>query len=80
MNTQDYIALEDRYGATNYKPLDVVLALPSRVDTSFAAVVAEPDGSLLVADYTSPESGGDHMWLRGQLRPTVIELHRLRRR
>ena len=25
MNTQDYIALENRYGATNYKPLDVVL-------------------------------------------------------
>jgi hypothetical protein len=53
--------------------------LPSRGDTSFAAVVPEPDGSMLVADYTSPEAGGDHMWLRGQLRPTVIELHRLRR-
>jgi ornithine--oxo-acid transaminase len=26
MNTPDYIALEKRYGATNYKPLDVVLA------------------------------------------------------
>ena len=26
MNTQDYIALENRFGATNYKPLDVVLA------------------------------------------------------
>jgi ornithine--oxo-acid transaminase len=26
VNTQDYIALENRYGATNYKPLDVVLA------------------------------------------------------
>ncbi|MFZ5916946.1 MAG: ornithine--oxo-acid transaminase [Chloroflexota bacterium] len=26
MNTQDYIALEDRYNAHNYKPLDVVLA------------------------------------------------------
>ena len=25
VNTQDYIALENRYGATNYKPLDVVL-------------------------------------------------------
>lgn len=25
MNTQDYIELEARYGATNYKPLDVVL-------------------------------------------------------
>ena len=25
MNTQDYIALEDRYNAHNYKPLDVVL-------------------------------------------------------
>jgi ornithine--oxo-acid transaminase len=25
MNTQDYIALEDAYGAHNYKPLDVVL-------------------------------------------------------
>lgn len=26
MNTTDYIALEDQYGARNYKPLDVVLA------------------------------------------------------
>jgi ornithine--oxo-acid transaminase len=26
MNTQDYITLEDRYNAHNYKPLDVVLA------------------------------------------------------
>ena len=25
VNTQDYIALEKQYGATNYKPLDVVL-------------------------------------------------------
>lgn len=25
MNTQDYIKLEDKYGARNYKPLDVVL-------------------------------------------------------
>ncbi len=57
-----------------------VVDLPSRGDTSFAAVVPEPDGSLLVADYTSPETGGDPMWLRGQLRPTVIALHRLRRR
>ena len=55
------------------------LDLPSRGDTSFAAVVPEPDGSLLVADYTSPAGGGDPMWLRGQLRPTVVDLHRLRR-
>lgn len=26
MNTQDYIELEDNYGAHNYKPLDVVLS------------------------------------------------------
>lgn len=26
MNTQDYIALEKKYGASNYKPLDVVLS------------------------------------------------------
>ena len=25
MNTSDYIALEDRYGAHNYHPLDVVI-------------------------------------------------------
>jgi len=25
MNTKDYIELEDKYGANNYKPLDVVL-------------------------------------------------------
>ena len=60
--------------------LEPVVDLPSRGDTSFAAVVPEPDGSLLVADYTSPASAGDPMWLRGQLRPTEVHLHRLRRR
>ncbi len=25
MNTQDFIAIEEKYGAHNYKPLDVVL-------------------------------------------------------
>ena len=25
MNTQDYIAIEDQYGAHNYHPLDVVI-------------------------------------------------------
>ncbi len=54
--------------------------LPSQGDTSFAAVVPDDDGSLLVADYRSPDAGGDVMWLRGQLRPTEIALHRLRRR
>ena len=53
------------------------LDLPSRGDTSFAAVVPEPDGTLLVADYTSSERRGDVMWLRGQLGPTEIHLHRL---
>lgn len=53
------------------------LDLPSRGDTSFAAVVPEPDGSLLVADYRSPASTGDPMWLRGQFKPTEIALHRL---
>ncbi len=54
-----------------------VLDLPSRGDTSLVAAVHEPDGSLLVADYTSPESVGDVMWLRGQLNPTEIHLYRL---
>jgi ornithine--oxo-acid transaminase len=31
MNTQDFIALENAYGATNYKPLDVVLARGSGI-------------------------------------------------
>jgi len=48
--------------------------LASGGDTAFAAVV--PDGSdLLVADYRSPD--GDPRWIRGQLRPTVIDLHRV---
>lgn len=54
-----------------------VVDLPSRGDTAFAAVVPEDDGTLLVADYTSPESGGDVMWMRGQRRPTEIHLHRI---
>lgn len=52
--------------------------LPSRGDTAFAGVVADDDGSLLVADYRSPADGGDVMWLRGQLRPTEIAWYRLR--
>lgn len=52
--------------------------LPSCGDTSFAAVAGEADGSLLVADYSSP-LGGDPVWLRGQLRPTVINLFRISR-
>lgn len=51
--------------------------LPSAGDCSFAAVAPTGDGSLLVADYTSPTSDAagspiDPIWLRGQLRPTVI--------
>jgi hypothetical protein len=53
--------------------------LPSRGDTSFAGVIVEDDGSLLVADYTSPESTGDPRWVRGQLGPTVIQFLRVRR-
>lgn len=56
-----------------------VIDLPSRGDTSFAGVIVEDDGSLLVADYTTPESVGDVMWVRGQLRPTVIQLLRVTR-
>ena len=59
--------------------LEWVLDLPSRGDCAFTAVVEEPDGSLLVADYTSPAGGGDVAWIRGQLRPTGIALHRLTR-
>ena len=54
------------------------LDLPSRGDTAFAAQVAGPDGSLLLADYTSPESAGDPRWVRGQFGPTVIQLLALR--
>lgn len=56
-----------------------VVDLPSRGDTSFAGVVVEDDGSVVVADYTSPDSVGDVMWVRGQLAPTVIQVLRLRR-
>src|SRR6476469_11017938 len=31
MNTQDYVELEDRYGAHNYRPLDVVIERASGV-------------------------------------------------
>jgi hypothetical protein len=53
------------------------LDLPSRGDTSFAAVVPEQSGSLLVADYTCPKSVGDVMWYRGQTKRTEIIAHRL---
>lgn len=57
--------------------LDWVADLPSRGDTSFGAVVIEDDGSLLVADYTSARNVGDVSWVRGQLRPTVINALRI---
>lgn len=57
--------------------LEWVADLPSRGDTSFGAVVIEDDGSLLVADYTSPRDVGDVSWVRGQLRPTVINAVRI---
>ena len=60
--------------------LEHVLDLPSQGDTAFTAVVDEPDGSLLVADYRSTAARGDVMWLRGQLGPTEVVLHRLSRR
>jgi hypothetical protein len=56
-----------------------VVDLPSRGDTSFAAVIVEDDDTLLVADYTTPASVGDVPWVRGQLNPTVIQLMRIRR-
>jgi hypothetical protein len=62
------------------RTVEPVVDLPSRGDTAFAAIVPEADGSLLVADYSSPARGGDVMWLRGQLRPTEISLYRLTKR
>lgn len=73
----------DTHGRNGLSPADPVVQhivdLPSRGDTSFAAVIVEDDDTLLVADYTTPESVGDVMWVRGQLRPTVIQALRIRR-
>ncbi len=51
--------------------------LPSRGDCSFASVIEDADGSLIVADYTSPDSAGDPRWIRGQLGKTVITATRV---
>jgi hypothetical protein len=68
--------------------VDPVVDLPGRGDTAFTGVVPEspddagpagPEGPLLVADYSSAPAVGDRMWLRGQLNPTEIALHRLTR-
>lgn len=73
----------DTAGRNGIVPADPALVhvadLPSRGDTSFGAVVVDDDGSLVVADYTTPESVGDVPWVRGQLNPTVIQLLRIRR-
>ncbi len=47
--------------------------LPSRGDTSFAAVLPgdDPD-SFVVVDYTSSPDGPDTSWVRGQLSQTVV--------
>lgn len=49
--------------------------LPSRGDTSFGAVLADPDPrspTFTVFDYTAPLDGPDTSWLRSQLTRTVI--------
>lgn len=51
--------------------------LPSAGDTAFVAAVPDDDGSLVVADYRTPPDRGDVAWIRGQLGPTQIVLHRL---
>ncbi|MFN8052269.1 MAG: sialidase family protein [Acidimicrobiales bacterium] len=71
----------DSLGRNGIGPADAavewVADLPTRGDTSFAAVHLDEDGSLLVADYTSPTWVGDVPWVRGQLRPTVIGAYRI---
>jgi len=51
--------------------------LPSRGDCAFASIIDEPDGSLIVADYTSPSSAGDPRWILGQLGETIITATRV---
>ena len=51
--------------------------LPSRGDCSFASIIEDSDGSLIVADYTSPPGSGDPRWIRGQLGETVITATRV---
>ena len=71
----------DTHGRNGIGPADRavhwVADFPSRGDTSFAAVLHEDDGSLLVADYTTPPVVGDVPWVRGQLNPTVIQSFRV---
>jgi len=73
----------DTAGRNGISPADRAVVhvadLPSRGDTSFAGVVVDDDDTLLVADYTTPSSRGDVMWIRGQLGPTVIQALRVRR-
>jgi hypothetical protein len=70
----------DRLGGDGTRGDDAVewvADLPSRGDTSFAAVVPEDDGSLLVADYSTPVWVGDVPWVRGQLNPTIVQAFRI---
>lgn len=66
-----YVQDEDRFA--------FVLDLPSRGDTSFAAVIrGDPSGEFVVYDYSSDVEGEDVSWLRGQRGDTHIYRHVLR--
>src|SRR5512143_3422402 len=57
MNTQDYIALEDQYGAHNYHPLDVV------IEQASGAWVTDVDGKKyldFLSAYSAVNQGHNH--------------------
>lgn len=51
--------------------------LPSRGDTCFPSVVARPNNTVLLYNYSSDINGPDEPWVKGQLAPTFIYAHTL---
>ncbi|HJW82877.1 MAG TPA: aminotransferase class III-fold pyridoxal phosphate-dependent enzyme, partial [Anaerolineae bacterium] len=62
MNTQDYIAIEDRYGAHNYHPLDVV------IDRAEGAWVYDVEGKKYL-DFLSAYSAVN----QGHCHPRIVQ-------
>jgi len=46
--------------------------LPGKGDTAFPALVPLNEKQYLIYNYTSPFSGKDFCWMKGQLKPTII--------
>ncbi len=57
--------------------VEFLVDLPSRGDTCFPGLIKENEDSFVVYNYSSPLTGPDLIWVKGQLGPTYIYRYEL---